>query len=234
MFQVALLLMCWFLFEIKLKFWRYSSVKALGNNNMSDEKIDEIDRVIVRKKKFKSLLFSSTVTSIVTIILLFIGYYLLVNKLSNNVLISTGILLALWLLLSGYVLRRILMFLTRSFYKECELTHEDMLLIILVVTVLCGLVSIQYSLEFSLMIFAIFLGRFVWLDTKIDNVFEQLRGIYNQASPDVSSLTIEYLAPILVGNIMFKINLSYELIIIVTAMSIRFVGMLTGNWKPKQ
>lgn len=138
--------------------------------------------------------FNSLITfyliSIVLIAISITGYYELSKNYSENDIISSGLILPLWLVITGLLIRGIYNF-TRFIVKNkfTDLTNEDKKSILLASSLLFSLAMLSIDLKLFYVVLAIIIGKFLWMDTSYD-IFDKIIDEFR----DVSSLCWKTLA----------------------------------------
>lgn len=94
--------------------------------------------------------------------------YFITNNYSNNI-IGSGVLVPIWLLLTGILARLMYRFVKLSYYGKYnkELTENEMKIYWIIIPILVNIVYLSYNFSLSLMITGIIIGKFLWLDTTI-------------------------------------------------------------------
>lgn len=96
--------------------------------------------------------------------------YFITNKYNNNIVIQSGILVPVWLFITGILIRIIYHFVKLSHYGKSNkvLTEEEMQIYWITIPILVNIVYLSYNFSLALMITAIIIGKFLWLDTAIN------------------------------------------------------------------
>lgn len=99
--------------------------------------------------------------------------YYITNKYSSYIIVQSGILIPLWLFITGSLVRLIYyFFVSRQHWKHyLMLTEEQKQIYWITVPVIVSIVFLYYDKNLSLMIIAILLGKFMWLDFSIKPLF---------------------------------------------------------------
>lgn len=95
--------------------------------------------------------------------------YFITNKYSDYSYIQSGLLVPFWLLITGILIRVIYHFVKLSFYGKNNkvLSEDEMKIYWIIIPIMVNIVYLSYNFNLSLMITAIIIGKFLWLDTTI-------------------------------------------------------------------
>lgn len=105
----------------------------------------------------------------------FEGLYYITNKYSNNIIIQTGIIIPFWLFLSGNIARIIYYYIgSNKKWKHYKLINEEQKQIFwIIVPIMINFIYLFNNIKLALMITAILIGKFVWLDFSINNEIKE-------------------------------------------------------------
>lgn len=96
-----------------------------------------------------------------------ISLYYILNKLfSDFILLSSGLLLIPWLIMTGAFINELYNFLISNLKSKIPLKEEsEKLFIVSSMGILVSLTMIPYEINLSFTIISIMIGRFFWIDT---------------------------------------------------------------------
>lgn len=137
-------------------------------------KTKEKEKIITSNEDFKnmSLEISSWdfCTRLFIICLISFRYlYFTTDKYNNSVIIQSGILIPFWLFITGSIVRLLYYLLgsTRHWKHYKMLTEEQKQVFWIAVPIIVSIIFLNYDTNLSLMIIAILIGKFMWLDFTI-------------------------------------------------------------------
>lgn len=139
-----------------------------SRKDVSDEEklaIWEQNSLILAKWSFCVYLFFMCITS-------FGMLYWITDKYSSYRIVQSGLIVPIWLFLSGIIIRKIYYLLGRvlSVYIWIDKSFDKKLMAVywIMIPIISSLVYLMYNLNLVLMIIAIIIGKYLWLDTIID------------------------------------------------------------------
>lgn len=145
---------------------RRKTFKKLLKANYYGEKISN------QEIKTMSLEISSWDFSIILFICCAISFSLLfivTNKFSDSIIIKSGILIPFWIGITGIIARHFYFSyeITRKWKYTSLLDEKQKNIFWIIIPIIIILVYLPYNFELSLMITAIIIGKFIWLDFAI-------------------------------------------------------------------
>lgn len=112
----------------------------------------------------------------------FILYNEFVNYFTKDILISSGIILPVWLLSTGIIIRLLYFVLFKLSKSQIEkLNEEDVKSILLTSTLILVFFGFSVDAEFPLIILSILIGRFIWIDSTCE-AYKEFINIYKNSS----------------------------------------------------
>ncbi|MCM1236584.1 MAG: hypothetical protein NC489_41425 [Ruminococcus flavefaciens] len=139
-----------------------------SRKDVSDEEkqaVWEKNSLILAKWNFCVYLFFMCITS-------FGMLYWITNKYGSYRIVQSGLIVPIWLFLSGILIRKIYFFLGRKssvyIWIDKSFDEKQMKIYWIMIPVISSLVYLMYNFNLVLMIIAIIIGKYLWLDTIID------------------------------------------------------------------
>lgn len=220
--SIVIISICHFLLILKNKVWHYNQLKKKCNNRMSKEVIDKIDSELIDvcNRSSSSVLFS--IVCILVIYILLIIYVNLASKYSYSPLFSSGIILSLWLVLIGNIIKKIHNRIEYLMYQKNYLNDNDKTLLIILISIFFIIISYKYEKDFSFMMISIIMGRFVWIDSELKAVIKDIRRIYTNSCKEVRISAFRFILPILLAQMLYLMGL--DIVLCLIAMSL-FMGI---------
>lgn len=121
--------------------------------------------LILAKWNFCVYLFFMCITS-------FGMLYWITNKYSSYGIVQSGLIVPIWLFLSGIIIRKIYYFLGQKssiyIWIDKSFDEKQMNVYWIMIPIISSLVYSMYNFNLVLMIIAIIIGKYLWLDTIID------------------------------------------------------------------
>lgn len=121
--------------------------------------------MILAKWNFCVYLFFMCITS-------FGMLYWIINKYSSCEIVQSGLIVPIWLFLSGIIIRKIYYFWGRKssiyIWIDKSFDEKQMAVYWITIPIISSFVYSMYNFNLVLMIIAIIIGKYLWLDTIID------------------------------------------------------------------
>lgn len=98
--------------------------------------------------------------------------YWITDKYSSYGIIQSGLVVPIWLLLTGIIIRKVYYFLGNKssvyIWLDKSFDEKQMSVYWIVVPIISALVYLMYDFNLVLMVIAIILGKYIWLDTVLN------------------------------------------------------------------
>lgn len=130
--------------------------------------------------------------------------YFITNRYNNNVIIQTGLLIPFWLFLTGNVVRKMYFYcgLTKK-WKYYKLINEEQKQIFwIIVPLMVNFVYLFSNIKLALMITAILIGKFVWLDFSINKETKECVNHFIFRNEKIVRIAIKFIIYIISGTML--------------------------------